>query len=93
MLNYPIELYKLTSGRGVFVSRLSHYEISVSQNKERKYIGPDPRNEVKFVIHDMKASIEALDRVLMKKKKQRRSKFRRLQKEKKLKSLDKQGLI
>ena len=47
-----------------------------------EYIGADPRNETTFVINDMKASLDSLDETLMKKKKESRSKFARIQKEK-----------
>ena len=47
-----------------------------------EYIGDDPRNETTFIINDMKASLDSLDEPLMKKKKESRSKFARVQKEK-----------
>jgi ribosomal protection tetracycline resistance protein len=82
MLNYPLELSKITRGRGAFASSLSRYELSPNKNIENNFIGPDPRNETTFVISDMKASLEPLDKTLMKKKKESRSKFARQQKEK-----------
>ena len=82
MMNFPLELSVLTSGRGTYTSRVSRYDISKNQETEIQYIGADPRNETTFVINDMKASMEPLDKTLMKKKKESRSKFARQQKEK-----------
>lgn len=82
MLNFPLELSMITSGRGTYSSYISRYEISKDQNAEMGFIGPDPRNETTFVISDMKSSMEPLDKTLMKKKKESRSKFARQQKEK-----------
>lgn len=82
MINFSLELSMATSGMGTYTSVVSKYEISKNQNAEMDYIGFDPRNETTFVINDMKASLDALDETLMKKKKESRSKFARLQKEK-----------
>ena len=82
MMNFPLELSMSTSGRGTYTSYINRYEISRTQDASIAYIGPDPRNETTFVISDMKASMEPLDRTLMKKKKESRSKFARQQKEK-----------
>ena len=82
MLNFPLELSMNTSGRGTYTSYISRYEISKYQDAEMTYIGADPRNETTFVINDMKASLDSLDETLMKKKKESRSKFARMQKEK-----------
>lgn len=82
MMNFPLELSIITSGRGTYTSYVSKYEISKSQDAEIDYIGADPRNETTFIINDMKASMEPLDETLMKKKKESRSKFARQQKEK-----------
>jgi ribosomal protection tetracycline resistance protein len=82
MLNFPLELSMITSGRGAYSSYISKYEISKDQEAEMGFIGSDPRNETTFVISDMKASMEPLDKTLMKKKKESRSKFARQQKEK-----------
>jgi ribosomal protection tetracycline resistance protein len=82
MLNFPLELSMNTAGRGTYTSYISKYEISKNQNAKMEYIGADPRNETTFVINDMKASLDALDETLMKKKKESRSKFARMQKEK-----------
>ncbi len=82
MLNFPLELSMNTSGRGTYTSYISRYEISKYQDAEMPYIGADPRNETTFVINDMKASLDSLDETLMKKKKESRSKFARMQKEK-----------
>ncbi len=84
MLEYSIELSKITSGRGSLSTVLSRYAMSLNQGTEKVYVGPDPRNEVRFVINDMKASLEPLDKTLMKKKKESRSKFRRRQREKRV---------
>ncbi len=81
MMNFPVELSQVTTGRGTFSSYISKYEISRNQDVEIDYIGADPRNETTFVINDMRASLEPLDRTLMKKKKESRSKFARQQKE------------
>ena len=82
MMNFPLELSRITSGRGTYASYISRYDISKNQNVQIEYIGPDPRNETTFVINDMKSSMEPLDKKLMKKKKESRSKFARQQKEK-----------
>lgn len=82
MLNFPLELSMNTSGRGTYSSNIYRYDISNNQNAKMEYIGPDPRNETTFVINDMKASLDSLDETLMKKKKESRSKFARIQKEK-----------
>ncbi len=82
MMNFPLELSMTTSGRGTYTSYISKYDISKNQDAKIEYIGADPRNETTFVINDMKASMEPLDKTLMKKKKESRSKFARQQKEK-----------
>ena len=82
MMNFPLELSMTTSGRGTYTSYVSRYDISKNQDAKIEYIGADPRNETTFVINDMKASMEPLDKTLMKKKKESRSKFARQQKEK-----------
>lgn len=82
MMNFPLELSMVTSGRGTYTSYISKYDISRNQDAQIEYIGADPRNETTFVISDMKASMEPLDKTLMKKKKESRSKFARQQKEK-----------
>ena len=82
MLSFPLELSMNTSGRGTYTSYISKYEISKNQEAQMEYIGADPRNETTFIINDMKASLDSLDETLMKKKKESRSKFARIQKEK-----------
>ena len=82
MMNFPLELSMNTSGRGTYTSYVSKYEISKTQDAKMNYIGADPRNETTFIINDMKASLDSLDETLMKKKKESRSKFARIQKEK-----------
>lgn len=82
LMNFPLELSMATSGRGTYTSFVSRYDVSKTQDAHLEYIGADPRNETTFVINDMKASMEPLDKELMKKKKDSRSKFARQQKEK-----------
>ena len=82
MMKFPLELSMTTSGRGTYTSYISRYDVSKNQDAKIEYIGADPRNETTFVINDMKASMEPLDKTLMKKKKESRSKFARQQKEK-----------
>ena len=92
MMNFPLELSMMTSGRGTYTSYISRYDISKNQESELEYIGADPRNETTFVINDMKSSLEPLDKVLMKKKKESRSKFARQQKEKNIMLRDRKNL-
>ena len=82
VLNYQIEVVKLTSGRGVVTSELSRYEISNDQTVTMEYYGPDSRNEVKFIVGEMGGSLDAMDVEFSKKKKASRSKFNRQQQEK-----------
>lgn len=84
IMNFPIELSKITSGRGIFSSVIETYRTARKQDIENVYIGADPRNEVTFVINDMKASLDALDPIMSKKKKVSRSKFKRNQREKQI---------
>lgn len=76
MLDYPLELTKITSGLGIYSSYISKYETARNQDISKDYIGADPRNEVKFVIDDMKGNLDVLDQVTTKKVKASRSKFR-----------------
>ncbi len=76
MLNFPSELVKITSGLGSFSFETIGNIVSRNQNRIKEYLGPDPRNEVTFVINSMHASLVPLDEVLMKKKKPTRSKFK-----------------
>ncbi len=82
MVNFPVELSTITSGRGMYSSYILKYEFSHNQEAESEFVGLDPRNETTFLINDMRASLEPLDKALMKKKKENRSKFSRIQKEK-----------
>ena len=82
MLNFSNTLIGLTSGRGVYSSYLSRYEVSNNQEIARNYFGPDPRNETVFVINEMGGSLDALDKPFTKRKKESSSKFKRQQKEK-----------
>ena len=84
MSNFPVELNKLTSGRGIYSQNVEKYEHSRDQDKESPYIGPDPRNEVPFIISDMGASLDFLDPIRSKKKKVSRAKFKRERKEKQI---------
>lgn len=81
MINIPIELNKLTSGRGIYSQAINRYELSRNQNIKSNFIGPDPRNEVPFVIADMGGSLDYLDPVKSKKKKVSKSKFKRERRE------------
>lgn len=82
MLYFSNTLMGLTSGRGVYSSYLSRYEVSNNQEIARNYFGPDPRNETVFVINEMGGSLDALDKPFTKRKKESSSKFKRQQKEK-----------
>ena len=82
MMNFPVELSQVTTGRGTYTAHIFKYAVSSHQDTTIDYIGADPRNETTFVITDMKASMAPLDKPLMKKKKESRSKFARQQKEK-----------
>lgn len=84
MSNFPVELSKITSGRGIYSQSVKKYELAREQQIESPYIGPDPRNEVPFVINDMGASLDFLDPVRSKKKKVSRAKFKRERKEKQI---------
>lgn len=88
MLSFPIELHKMTRGRGEFSYNLSKYEQTYDI-VESKYFGPDPRNEVPFVIQDMGGSLYPLDAPFTKKKKVSRSKFKRETHEEEMKRLKK----
>lgn len=74
MFNYSIELAKITSGKGSYSSLLSRYELSKNQRAEIAFTGADPRNETTFLLVDMKAGLEPLDRPLVKKKESRAKK-------------------
>ena len=67
LIDLPIKIRKLTSGRGLFSSKFSHYAPSPTQSEENRFLGPDPRNEVPFVITEMAASLDDLDVPLAKK--------------------------
>lgn len=73
----------LTGGRGTFTFEVIGNVISSNQNRKREFVGPDPRNEVTFVINDMYASLEPLDNKLMKKRKPTRSKYKNKKKDNK----------
>ena len=57
MMNFLVELSKVTTGRGNYSTYISKYEISHNQDVQIDYFGADPRNETTFVINDMKASL------------------------------------
>lgn len=84
MAKFPIELNKITSGRGIYSQNVRKYKEAREQGKESVYIGADPRNEVPFVINDMGASLDFLDPVKSKKKKVSRAKFKRERREKQI---------
>ena len=67
LLELPIQLRKITSGRGRLSSEFSKYVPSLTQSEESKFFGPDPRNEVPFVITEMGSSLDELDVPLAKK--------------------------
>ncbi len=83
MITFPITLNKLTSGMGTYSYEFSEYKFADEQETFEKRFGPDPSNEVKFVIGDMKASLDALDNEGTGKK-PRRSKFAREQMEREI---------
>lgn len=83
MITFPITLNKLTSGLGTYSYEFSQYRFSEEQEVFEKRFGPDPSNETKFVIGDMKASLAALDNEGTGKK-PRRSKFAREQMEREI---------
>lgn len=84
MSDFPIELNKITSGRGIYSQSVIKYELARKQQQESPYIGVDPRNEVPFIINDMGASLDFLDPVKSKKKKVSRAKFKRERREKRI---------
>ena len=84
MAKFPIELNKLTSGRGIYSQKVRKYKEAREQQKECPYVGADQRNEVPFVINDMGASLDFLDPVKSKKKKVSRAKFKRERREKQI---------
>ncbi len=77
MLNFPIELSMITSGMASYSYLITKYKSTHNQKISCDFIGPDPRNETTFIINDMKVSLEPLDKTLMKKKKESRSKYKR----------------
>lgn len=82
-LDFPVELSKITSGRGTISSYISKYEISNNSEVKIDYLGADPRNETTFIINDMKVGLEPLDKKLYKKKKESKGKFAQRQIERK----------
>ena len=60
MMNFPLELSTLTSGRGTYSSYVSKYEIGKSQDAKIGFMGPEPRKETTFIIKDMEAGREPL---------------------------------
>lgn len=81
--DFPVILSKLTSGRGIFSSSITHYTDSAQQNILNEYAGFDPRNEVRFVISEMGGDLNNLDVAVSKKRKSSRSKFKWKSEEKK----------
>lgn len=91
IMDAPMIIAKLTSGLGLFYSKIIKYNTSYQQDVVNQYYGADPRNEVCFVINDMKSGLDALDPIMSKKKKVSKSKFKRVQKEKEIRSLKSKG--
>lgn len=91
ILDAPMAIAKLTSGRGLYYSKIVKYSPSFQRGIENLYYGPDPRNEVRFVINDMKAGLDSLDPIMSKKKKASRSKYKRVQKEREIRNLKSKG--
>jgi ribosomal protection tetracycline resistance protein len=89
MHDFPVELGIISSGRGIYTFQVQKYKLSSNQSIECEHIGPDPRNEVTFIISDMKASLDYLDPVMSKKKKVSRSKFKRERREREMRQLKK----
>lgn len=83
MITFPIHLNKLTSGMGTYSYEFEKYKFSDKMVNFDKRYGPDPANEVKFVIADMKGSLAPLDNEGTGKK-PRRSKFAREQMEREI---------
>jgi hypothetical protein len=81
MINFQNTIINITSWLWSYSSFISRYEISDNQDIKKDYIWPDPRNETYFLINEMKWSYEALDRPVVKKKKESSAKFKRLKKE------------
>ena len=63
MLELPTIITRLTGGHGSMIKKPSGYDIKNSDEIiEKKYIGPDPRNEEMFAM-EMNSSIDHVDRV------------------------------
>ena len=80
MVTFPIQLNKLSSGLGSYSYEFEKYRFSDKTMTFDKRYGPDPANEVRFVINDMQASLASLDNEGTGKR-LRRSKFAREQME------------
>ena len=92
LANAPLTIAKLTSGRGIFYSKVTKYQESYNnQVVENNFYGPDSRNEVTFVINDMNAGLDSLDPVMTKRKKESKSKYKRVQREKEIRTLKAKG--
>jgi ribosomal protection tetracycline resistance protein len=86
ILSFGAELLELSKGRGTFAYEVRRHELSNNQQLNRAYFGPDPRNEVKFLIETMGGNLDSLDVVTSKKKKESRSKYKRRELEKNMKN-------
>ena len=63
MIDLPTIITRLTSGHGSIIKKPAGYELKkTSDILEKKYIGPDPRNEEMFAM-EMNSSIDHIDRI------------------------------
>lgn len=80
VMQFPLELSKITNGRGTYSSFVSKYGVSNEQNTSMEFTEKGLRCETIFIINDMKVSKEPLDKTLTSKKKDSRHKFTRQKK-------------
>ena len=63
MLELPTTVTRLTGGHGSMIKKPAGYELKGTEEVlEKKYIGPDPRNEEMFAM-EMNSSIDHIDRI------------------------------
>lgn len=63
MLELPTTVTRLTGGHGSMIKKPAGYELKgTDEILQKKYIGPDPRNEEMFAM-EMNSSIDHIDRV------------------------------
>ena len=63
MLELPTTITRLTGGHGSMIKKPAGYELKgTNEILEKRYIGPDPRNEEMFAM-EMNSSIDHIDRV------------------------------